>query len=318
MTRELPGSEFVKLKKEHSVVVSASQVPPTIDELLYNVQEKDGLISLLTDPITKEVIEAGSSLKVIANYAAGYDNIDVKHATTRGIMVTNTPDVLTMATAELTWALILAVARSIPQADRYTREDKFEGWAPTLFAGAELYGSTLGIIGAGKIGTEVGIRAKGFGMYILYTDLKENATLDKIGASKVTLRELLGKADFITIHVPLTRDTYKLIGKDELALMKPTAYLINVSRGKVVDEPLLIEALINKKIAGAGFDVYEGEPKVPNKLKHLDNVVLLPHIGSATQITREQMANLAIQNLLVGLSGGIPPNLVNPEVLRNS
>lgn len=322
VTRELPGVEFAKLKKEYDVVVHPSSLPPTMGELLKGVKGKDGMISLLTDHITKEVIDAGSSLKVIANCAGGYDNIDIEYATKCGIMVTNTPDVLTTATAELTWALILAVARKIPQADRWTREGKFKGWSPSLFVGTELHNSILGIIGAGKIGTEVGVRAKGFGMRILYTDLSENATLDRLGANKVTLKALLTSADFITLHTPLifgqthgSAPTYRLIGKDEFALMKPSAYIINASRGKVIDEEALVEALVHKKIAGAGLDVYDNEPEVPDKLKELDNVVLLPHIGSATKTAREEMANLAVKNLVIGLEGGVPPNLVNPAVL---
>ena len=316
VTRELPGALFEKLKREHAVSVNPADLPPTNEELLKEIKEKEGLISLLTDKITKEIIEAGNSLKIIANYAVGYDNIDVDYATYKGIMVTNTPDVLTNATTEITWALILGVARKIVEADKYTRDGKFKIWSPKLFVGKELHGSTLGIIGAGKIGTEVGKRGIGFGMHILYTDLSENNVLEQLGAEKVSLKELLKRADFVSIHTPLTDKTYKLIGKEELRLMKKDAILVNTSRGKVIDEPALIETLKKGDLAGAGFDVYENEPEVPNELKELPNVILLPHIGSATQVARENMARLTIQNLLIGLSGEVPPNLVNPEVLK--
>lgn len=316
VTRELPGALFEKLKREHDVSTNPLNLPPSKEKLLNEIKGKEGIISLLTDKITDEIISAGNSLKIIANYAVGYDNIDVASATSKGIMVTNTPGVLTNATTEIAWTLILGVARKVVEADKYTRDGKFKVWSPKLFVGKELYGSTLGIIGAGKIGTEVGKRGIGFGMHILYTKLKENTILDKLGAKKVSLEELLKESDFISIHTPLTKETYKLIGKKELSLMKKDAILINTSRGKVIDESALIEALKKEKLAGAGFDVYENEPEVPNELKKLPNVILLPHIGSATQVARENMARLAIQNLLIGLSGKIPPDLVNPEVLN--
>jgi lactate dehydrogenase-like 2-hydroxyacid dehydrogenase len=256
------------------------------------------------------------SLKIIANYAVGYDNIDVNCATKYGIMVTNTPDVLTHATAEIAWALILGVARKIITAHNYTKEGKFKTWAPNLFVGTELYCKTLGIIGAGKIGTQVGIIGKGFGMNILYADLKQNSILEKNGAKRVEIEELLKKSDFITLHVPLTPDTYKLIGEKELSLMRRSSFLINTSRGKVVDEKALVLALTQKRIAGAGLDVYEEEPEVPWELRKLENVVLLPHIGSATKVAREKMTEIAIHNLIAGLDGEVPPNLINPEVLK--
>jgi glyoxylate reductase len=317
VTRELPGSEFQKLKAEHEVIVNPSPLPPSGSELLNEVKGKDGLICLLTDPITREVIEAGSSLKVIANYAVGYDNIDVEYATERGIMVTNTPGALTNATAELAWALILSTARRTPEADRYTRDGKFKGWSPTLMVGTELYGKTLGIIGAGKIGTRVGVIAKGFAMSVLYVDMAQNDTLETLGAKKTELDELLAKSDFVSLHTPFTPETNKMIGDREFGLMKRDAFLINTSRGKVIDESALIQALAQKRIAGAGLDVYENEPDFPDELGKLDNVVLLPHIGSATKTAREKMAELAVRNLLIGLSGGEPPNLVNREAQRN-
>ncbi|MCK4352531.1 D-glycerate dehydrogenase [candidate division WOR-3 bacterium] len=319
VTRVLPGYSLKRLKDEcKELVVNQAKRSPTATELLNGIKGKDGIISLLTDSITKEVIDASPQLRIIANCATGYDNIDIKYATYKGIMITNTPDVLTCSTAELTWAIILAVARRIPEADRYTRAGKFKGWAPDLLLGTELYNKTLGIIGAGKIGTEVGLKSKGFGMKIVYTDIKKNQILEQtLNAKKLSLTKLVKISDFITIHLPLNSKTYHLLSCKEFNLTKPSAFLINTSRGKVIDESALVEALRLGKIKGAGLDVYENEPKISDVLKKLDNVVLLPHIGSATQSARIKMADLAVENLLAGLKGKIPPNLVNKEVLKN-
>ena len=317
VTRVLPGDSFRTLFEKYDVELNESDLAPDEKTLIEKIRDKDGLLCLLTDKITKSVIDAGGRLKIIANYAVGYDNIDVDYATQKGIMVTNTPGVLTDATAELTWALILGCARRITEGDRFTREGKFIGWSPTLFLGYELKGKTLGIIGAGRIGTKVGMIANGFEMKIIYCDKKRNTMLEeKLGANKVELHALLQDADFVTIHVPLTKETYHLIGKKELGLMKPTCVLVNTSRGAVIDEHALVEALKEHRIAYAGLDVYEFEPKISPELISLDNVILLPHIGSATFRARIAMADIAIKNLETGLRGKIPPNLVNPEVLR--
>lgn len=314
VTRKLPGREFSNLIKEHNVVVHQGNTAPSSAEIIKNIKGKDGIITLLTDKITKEIIEAGlPTLKIIANCAAGYDNIDVEYATKKGIMVTNTPDVLTDATSELTWALILCLARRIIEADKYTKEGKFVGWSPDLFLGQELSNKTLGIIGAGNIGTAVGLKAPAFNMHVLYTDINKNEILEKkVRAKKVNLNNLLSSADIITIHTPLTKETYKLIGEKEFSMMRRTAFLINTARGPIVDEKALISALKENKIAGAALDVYENEPYISDELKKLNNIILLPHIGSATKLTRERMANLAILNLITGLIGETPPNLVNP------
>jgi glyoxylate reductase len=314
VSRVLPGSKFKEFVKTYHPVVNKSPYPPTEEELLREMKDKEGVITLLTDRVTKEILQNCSHLKIIANYAVGYDNIDVEYATQLGIMVTNTPDVLTTATAELTWALILSVARRIVAAHTYTVEGNFSCWTPDLFLGKELGGKIIGIIGAGRIGTKVGEIAYGFGMKILYTDLKRNERLEKLGAKRVSLEELLKQGDVISIHLPLNETTYKLIGKKELFLIKKGSILINTARGKIIDEWSLISLLKDGRLAGVGLDVYEDEPQIKEEFKNLKNVTLLPHIGSATYSAREKMAELVIDNLLKGLKGEEPPNLVNKEV----
>jgi lactate dehydrogenase-like 2-hydroxyacid dehydrogenase len=231
-------------------------------------------------------------------------------------MITNTPGVLTDATADMAWALLFAVARRIAESDRYTRAGAFEGWGPMLFLGGDITGQTLGILGAGRIGTAMALRSVGFNMNVLYTDSVQNETLENtLGARRVHLDTLLTTSDFVSVHVPLTAETTHLVGARELALMKPTAYLINTSRGPVVDEEALVEALKARSIAGAGLDVYEHEPRVAPGLVELDSAVLAPHIASATIHTRTRMATMAAGNLIAGLEGKRPPNLVNAEVL---
>lgn len=316
VTRKITGIAFEKLKEKCEVTLNLEDRPPTEEELVRGLKDKNGLISLLTDLVTKNVIDSGSSLKVISNYAAGYDNIDVEYATTKKIMVTNTPGVLTSATAELAWALLFATIRRIVEADKFIREDKFKGWAPNLFLGTGIERKVLGIIGAGRIGTAFGLKSKGFNLKVLYTDLRENPVLEKeVEAERVPLKELLKTSDFVSVHLPLNPDTKHLIGREEINYMKPASYLINTSRGEIIDEIALIEALKNEKIRGAGLDVYEDEPHIPDRLKNLNNCVLLPHIGSATKETREKMAIMAVENLITALEGGVPKNLVNTSVL---
>lgn len=318
VTRILPGRALEILEKEcDHLEVNREERPMTKEEIMKGIKEMDGILCLLTDRIDSEVMDSAPKLKIIANYAVGYDNIDVKAATERGIMVTNTPGVLTETTADLTWALIMAIARRIVEADRFTREGKFKGWSPTLFLGQDVYGKTIGIIGLGRIGFAVARRALGFDMRILYYDLSRvDERLEKaVKAQFVPLDELLSQSDYITIHVPLTQETRHLIGEREFGLMKPTAYLINAARGPIVDEAALYKALKERRIAGAALDVYEREPEIYPGLTELDNVVLVPHIGSASVETRSKMAEMAVNNLLAGLKGQVPPNLVNPEVL---
>jgi len=282
------------------------------ERLIVAIQDKQGLLPLLTDTIDKEVIDAAPSLKIIANCAVGYNNIDIEHAKKKGIIVTNTPGVLTEATADLTWALILAVARRIPSADVFTRAKKFDGWKLDLFLGQDLKRKRLGIIGMGRIGKAVSLRAKAFEMEVVYSDPHrlDSAEESIYRARKVTLENLLRTSDVVTVHTSLTPKTHHLIGKDKLALMKKTAILVNVSRGPVVDEGALVEALEKEIIWGAGLDVYEKEPQIHPGLFNLNNVVLLPHIGSATGETRLNMAMTAATNLVLALKGKSPPNRV--------
>jgi glyoxylate reductase len=252
---------------------------------------------------------------MIAAYAVGYDNIDISAATERGIPVSNTPGVLTETTAELAWALLFSVARRIVEADTFTRIGRFTGWAPLLMLGQDVTNKTLGIIGAGRIGTAFALKSKGFDMKVLYTDEQRNIQLErKLAAKKVPLSELLKESDFISIHVPLMKTTYHLISEKELKIMKKTAILLNTARGPIIDEVALIKALKEHWIFGAGLDVYEHEPKIPEELKKLDNVILQPHTGSGTIETRTKMALMATENLIEGLKGNIPPNCINKEV----
>lgn len=291
------------------------------DILLERVKDKDGILCLLTDTIDKEVMDAaGSNLRVISNYAVGFNNIDVEEATRRGIMVTNTPGVLTETTADLAWALLMSIARRIVEADKFVRAGKFRGWEPLLLLGTDVYSATLGIIGFGRIGQAMARRASGFRMKVIYHDLQRVPLQveEELRASYRTLPELLSEADFVTIHVPLTPQTHHLIGEKELKMMKKEAYLINTARGPIVDEKALVLALREGWIRGVALDVFEKEPEVEPELLKLDNVVLAPHIGSATHATRTKMAIMAAGNLVKALQGEVPPNLVNPEVLEKT
>jgi lactate dehydrogenase-like 2-hydroxyacid dehydrogenase len=318
VTRRLPGGALGHLEQHcHRVRINPEDRLMTRDELLAGVPGMDGILCLLTDVVDREILDAADRAGIFANYAVGFNNIDVEEATRRGILITNTPGVLTEATADLTWALIMSVARRVPESDRFTREGRFQGWGPGLLLGADVTGKTLGIVGAGRIGSAVALRSAGFGMRVLYCDPNPNSGLEKrTGASRVNLDTLLGQSDFITLHVALTPETRHLIGAEELARMKPSSFLINTSRGPVVDEVALVTALKSGEIAGAGLDVYEEEPDLAPGLAELPNTVLLPHTGSATEATRSRMADMAVENLLAGLRGEIPPNLVNPQALK--
>jgi glyoxylate reductase len=256
----------------------------------------------------------------VANFGVGYNNIDVAAAARRGVMVTNTPGVLTESTADLAMALLLAVGRRIVASDRYTREGRFQFWVPFHFLGHEVSGTTLGIAGMGRIGQAVARRARGFDMKVLYHNrTRLPADLERsLGAQWVQWDRLLSESDYLSLHVPLTSETRHLIGATELGMMKPGAFLINTARGPVVDEAALLDALRSGRIAGAGLDVYENEPELTPGLTDLDNVVLLPHVGSATVATRRRMAAMAVDNLLAGLAGREPPNWVNAEMMRAS
>lgn len=281
-------------------------------ELMERIRDKDGLLAQLVDRIDRDLIRAAPKLRMIANCAVGVDNIDLQAARERGILVSNTPGVLTETTADLTWALILCAARRVLPADRFTREGKFQGWELDLFLGKEIRGSRLGIIGLGRIGQAVARRAAGFGMDIVYHDPRPLSAEDeaRLAASWAPLDELLRTADIVTLHAALTAGTVHLLSAEKLGLMKREAILINVARGPIVDEAALAAALEARKLGAAGLDVYEREPEINPRLLALDNVVLLPHIGSATRETRLAMAMTAARNLVQGLRGERPDNLI--------
>ncbi len=318
VTRRL-FDEAISLIEEYAdvEVYDSEEEPAPYDLILEKVRDIDGLLCLLTDKIDGRVIEAGERLKVISNYAVGYDNIDVEAATKKGIYVTNTPGVLTETTADLAWAILMAIARRVVEADKYVRAGRWvHAWGPKMMLGSDVHGKTLGIVGLGRIGSAVARRAKGFNMRVIYYDVVRREDLEgELGLEYKPLEELLREADYITLHVPLTKDTYHLIGERELNMMKPTAYLINTSRGPVIDQKALYKTLKERGIAGAALDVFEKEPIDPDDpLLELDNVVLTPHIGSASVETRKKMAMMAAENLVSVLKGVEPPNLVNPEV----
>ena len=320
VTGRLPEEVMGLIRGEHLAETNEEDRPMARERLLEGIEDKDGLLCMITDGVDQELLDRAPGLKMIANCGVGYDNIDVSAASARGIPVSNTPGVLTEATADLAFALILATARRVVEGDRRTREGKFQFWAPLLFLGRDVSGKTLGIVGLGRIGSAVAKRARGFGMRILYHNRRRMAAQEEsaLGAQYADLETLLSESDFVSLHVALTEKTHHLLGRAELALLKPSAYLINTSRGPVVDEEALLEVLQQKKIAGAGLDVYENEPALTPGLRDLDNITLLPHVGSATLETRTKMARLAAENLLAGLRGESPPNCVNPESLRKS
>lgn len=317
ITGRLPANIILPLQQRYHVEMNPEFYPMERQALIAGIRDKQGLLPMINDCINEEVLVAAPHLKMIANFGVGYNNIDIHAATKRGIMVTNTPGVLTEATAELAFALLLSVSRRIVEGDKMVREGRFKFWAPMLFLGTEVTGKTLGIIGMGKIGKAVARRARAFDMKILYNNRKriDVEEENKLQAKYTELKTLLAQSDFISVHVPLTEETRHLIGGNELSLLKPSTFLINTSRGPVIDEKVLVEALKTNKIAGAGFDVYENEPTLTSGLTELTNVILLPHIGSGTLETRTKIGSLAVENMLIGLTGGIPPNLVNPDVL---
>ena len=307
----LPGLEILR-RDAGGFEINDDDHPLTQIELKAKVKDRDALVCVLTDIIDAEVLDAaGTRLKVVANVAVGYNNIDIKAATSRGIIVTNTPGVLTNATADLAWALLLASARRLNESERVLRAGLWPGWGILQFLGQDISGKTLGIVGAGRIGQAVAKRAQGFDMQILYTSRGAKAEMEALGAKHVDLETCLKQSDFISLHVPLTPETKHLIGKPELELMKPSAHLINTARGPIVDEAALAQALKARTIAGAALDVYEEEPKIHPGLLELENVVLAPHIGSATTETRGRMASMAAENCIAVLQGRKAPNAVN-------
>lgn len=319
VTREIPAAGLELLRKKFGKFeMNKDDRVLSYEELLEKVKGSDAVLSLLTDKMDEKIMDAaGPQLKVISNYAVGYNNINVAAASKRKIMVTNTPGVLTDATADLAVALMFACARRIPEGDAFTRAGKFKGWAPLLMIGQDVTGKTLGIIGAGRIGSAVTRKmARGFNMKVVYFDKFPNAELEKeTGAKRVELPELLRESDFISIHVTLTDETKHLIGEKEFNSMKPTCVFVNTARGPVVDEKALVEALKSKKIFSAGLDVFEEEPNLAEGLAELPNVVIPPHVGSATLWTRTRMAEMAAQNLIDALDGKMPEFCVNKDQL---
>ena len=314
VTRRIPDESIGMLEAALGVVdVNPHDRAMTREEFLAAARDRDGLLCLLTEDIDDEVLDLSPGLKGVAIYAVGYNNIDVDACTRRGIPVTNTPDVLTDTTADVAWALMFATARRVAEGDRYVREGRFSGWGPLLMLGSDVTGATLGIVGAGRIGTATARRAAGFSMPVVYTSRRRNATIECVGARYLPLDDLLRESDFVSLHVPLTPETTHLISERELDLMKPTAYLINTTRGPVVDEKALVRALRDGVIAGAGLDVFEREPELEPGLADLENVVMLPHVGSGTVATRIRMGNTAAANLIAMVNGADPPNCVNPE-----
>jgi glyoxylate reductase len=319
ITRKIP-EEAVKIVRDAAEVRNweREDIPVPRETLLREVPRLDGLLSLLTDRVDDELIASAPDLKVVSNLAVGFDNIDVPAATRRKIVVTNTPDVLTETVADFAFCLLLAAGRRLVEGDAYARTGKWKTWALMLLAGQDLYGATLGLIGLGRIGSAVARRAKGFEMRVIYYDPYRREDIEKkLGIEYRELNEVLREADFISVHVPLMESTRHLISRDQFRLMKKTAVFVNTSRGPVVDQRALAEALQARQIFAAGIDVFEKEP-VPDDepLLKLDNVVVAPHIASASVPTRIRMATLAAENLVAVLQGKRPPNPVNPEVLE--
>ena len=315
VTREISDEAVTRLKQHFVVESNQNDLPVSPRQLLQKLKGKDGVVTVSTDTISDAVLAKNPQLRIVCNVAVGYNNLDVAAATRRGVMMTNTPGVLDDTTADMTWALILAAARGLATADRTVRAGKWKRWRMMEFLGQDIYGRTIGIFGFGRIGRGVARRAMGFNMKVLYASRSRAAESleQELRASYVDKQTLLRESDVVTLHLPLFQETRHYIGAKELALMKPTAILVNASRGPVVDEKALVRALKARRIAGAGLDVYENEPALTPGLTNLPNVVLTPHIGSGTVETRLKMSNMAAANCIAGLTGQRPPNLLNPE-----
>ena len=293
--------------------------PVPRETLLREIVDVDGIICLITEKMDADAIDRARRCRVISQVAVGYDNIDVAAATRRGILVTNTPGVLTETTADMAWALLLATARRVVEGDKFTRSGRWKTWELMAFTGQDVYGATLGIVGMGRIGVAIARRARGFAMSVLYHNRRRAEALEAdIGARYVELDDLLHQSDFVVISTALTPETHHLIGERQLALMKPSAVLVNIARGPIVDQRALYRALVDKKIWAAGLDVFEVEPvPIDEPLLKLDNVVMPPHLGSGSINTRIKMASMAVENCLAGVTGRMPPNAVNPEALEH-
>jgi glyoxylate reductase len=316
ITRTIPDRGLDLIKDFCDVDLWSDDLPPSRRDLLQRVRGVDSLLSLLTERIDDEVMDsAGSQLKVVSNFAVGFDNIDIQAATARKIPVGNTPDVLTDATADLAFALMMAAARRIPEAARYVHEGKWKTWSPMALLGVDLKGATLGLIGFGRIGKAMARRALGFDMRVIYYNRNETKTEADIKAARVDFETLLNESDFISVHTPLTPETHHLINAEAFAKMKPAAVLVNTARGPVVDSDALYQALKRNRIFAAALDVTDPEPlPIDSPLLTLDNAIIVPHIGSASKTARDNMSWMAARNLIAGLKGERLPNCVNPQV----
>jgi glyoxylate reductase len=315
VTRILPGDVLDALQDQCDVTVWQDELPPPPDLILAEIANADGILSLLTDRIDGTVMDAAPNLRVISNMAVGCDNINLDAATRRGLPVGHTPGVLTETTADLAFALLLAAARRLPEGQQAITDGQWKTWSPTQLLGHDVHGATLGIIGLGRIGQAVARRAKGFDMQLLYCGEGEEKAAQQLNAEKCSLADLLLRSDFVSLHVPLKPDTFHMIGATQLALMKPSAVLINTARGGVVDPETLYKALKEQQIWAAALDVTEPEPiPLDDPLLTLDNCLVVPHIGSSSIATREKMARIAVNNLLAGLRGERLPHCINPEV----
>ncbi|MCB5285109.1 MAG: D-glycerate dehydrogenase [Candidatus Cloacimonetes bacterium] len=311
VTRNIPQPALDRLEEVFSLSIHASDQAITRAQLLAAVKESEALLCLLTDTIDRELLDAAPKLKCVSNLAVGYNNIDLEYASSRNIVVCNTPGVLTESTADLTWALLLACARRVVEGDSFVRAGRFEGWGPMLMLGVDVFAKTLGIIGMGRIGSAVARRAEGFGMKVLWFDPLIDPQTVSAKYERTDLRHLCASSDFISIHAPLTPATRHLINAELLALMRPHTVLVNTARGPIVNEAALIEALRDNGIFAAGLDVFEHEPEIPAELLAQDNAVLLPHIGSASVETRTKMALMAAENAIAVIQGTEPPARVN-------
>jgi glyoxylate reductase len=316
VTRQIPqvGIDLLHAKG-YEVHINPNDRPLTKKELIgfLHARQYDAVLTLLNDVIDRDVLNSSPSVKIFANYTTGFDNFDVEEGKNRGVYLTNVPNNRVNRVAEYVWALLLTLSCRIIEADKFLRNGKYCGWDPMLFQGTRISGKTLGVIGVGSIGTEVAtIGSRGFGMRVVYNDIVRNGKLENTcGVIYLpTIEELLKQSDFITVHVPLRDSTHHLISAEHIKLMKPTAFIVNTSRGPVIDEIALVDALKNKRIAGAGLDVYECEPTTAPELDILDNVVLTPHIASSTKEAREEMSEIAALNIIDVLEGGKPRNLV--------
>ncbi|MEX0685166.1 MAG: D-glycerate dehydrogenase [Balneolales bacterium] len=316
LTRELPDKVMEKLKIHTDLEMNTEDRVLTKQEIIDGIKGKDALLCLLTDQIDSEIMDANLELKIIANYAVGFNNVDIKAANERNIPVSNTPGVLTDTSADLAFALVMSVGRRVVEADKYLRTGKWQGWGPLQFLGQDISGSTLGIIGFGRIGKALAKRGSGFKMDILYWNRTRLPAEEEkeLGVTYSSFERVFEKSDFVSVNVTYNNDTHHLVGKSEFELMNKRAYIINTSRGPVINEKELVEALKSGKLSGAGLDVFENEPQIEPELFKMDNVVILPHIASATVATRTRMGMIALENVFAALETKPIPNLVNKSI----